>query len=112
MKNAILSLFTIAALSITHNVLADDKKPDVSKGKDLYTTKACASCHGADAKSSVMPIYPKLAGQNADYTYQQLIDFKSGARSNGQGALMKAMVQTIEDDGLRAIADYIATLEP
>jgi hypothetical protein len=30
-----------------------------------------------------MPEYPKLAGQNAKYAEQQMLDIKSGARANG-----------------------------
>ncbi len=41
----------------------------------------CANCHGADGNSTD-PKYPKLAGQNPAYLYQQLQAFKSGIRRN------------------------------
>lgn len=41
----------------------------------------CAACHGADGNSAD-PRYPKLAGQNARYLYQQLWAFNTGARTS------------------------------
>ena len=80
-------------------------------GAALYQAKACFSCHGADANTPIMPTYPKLAGQNADYAYNQMLDIKSGARNNGQTAAMKGIVAAISDQELRAIADWLATLK-
>lgn len=39
----------------------------------------CATCHGAGGNNSD-PSIPKLAGQNPAYLYQQLRDYKAGAR--------------------------------
>ena len=55
-----------------------------------------------------MSIYPKLAGQNADYAYNQMKDIKSGARKNGQAASMKGVMQPITDEEMRAIADWLS----
>ena len=41
----------------------------------------CTACHGVDG-NSINPIWPNLAGQGAEYTYQQLTAFKSKARNN------------------------------
>ncbi|MCP4993098.1 MAG: c-type cytochrome, partial [Gammaproteobacteria bacterium] len=79
-------------------------------GAALYQAKVCHTCHGADGDTPIMPLYPKLAGQNADYAYNQMIDIKSGARANGQSAAMKAIVAMATDDELRVIADWLATL--
>lgn len=49
-------------------------------GAALYQSKTCFSCHGKDAKTPILPAYPKLAGQNAVYAAQQMKDIKSGAR--------------------------------
>ncbi len=79
-------------------------------GAALYQAKACFSCHGADGNTPIMPSYPKLGGQNADYAYNQMIDIKSGARANGQSAAMKGIVAGVSDDELKAIADWLSTL--
>jgi cytochrome c len=79
-----------------------------AEGGALYAAKGCAACHGADGNSPIMPMYPKLAGQNADYALNQMKDIKSGARANGQSAAMKGIVASISDDELEAIAEWLA----
>jgi cytochrome c len=80
-------------------------------GADLYMKKTCFSCHGKDAKTPLLPMYPRLAGQTADYAYNQMQDIKSGARSNGQTAAMKGIMHLVNDDEMRAIAHWLAGLE-
>jgi len=80
-------------------------------GKQLYADKGCTACHGEDAATPLQEGYPKLAGQNADYLFNQLKDIKAGARANGQTVdTMKPMVEELEEGDMRAIADYLATL--
>lgn len=78
-------------------------------GAELYQTKTCFSCHGKDAKTPILPIYPKLAGQNADYAAAQMKDIKSGARANGQSAAMKGVMHLVSDEEIDAIAAWLAT---
>ena len=79
-------------------------------GAALYESKNCWSCHGKDARTPIMPIYPKLAGQNADYAFNQMKDIKSGVRNNGQTAAMKGVMALVSEDEMRAIADWLSTL--
>ena len=81
-------------------------------GEKLYKTKTCSTCHGKDGKTPIMPMYPKIAGQNKEYTLQQMNDIKSGARSNGQSAAMKGVMHLVSDEELEALSEYIATMEP
>jgi len=80
-------------------------------GKALYDGKACASCHGAEGKKPSVSTYPKLAGQNKDYTLAQLKYFKDGSRSSGQSVVMKGMVAGLSDEEMEAIADYLSNVE-
>jgi cytochrome c len=80
-------------------------------GAALFKEKTCWSCHGKDANTPIMPIYPKLAGQNADYAFNQMKDIKSGARSNGQTAAMKGVMGLVSEEEMRAIADWLSSLE-
>jgi cytochrome c len=57
-----------------------------------------------------MDAYPKIAGQNPAYSLQQMMDIKSGARANGMSAAMKGVMHLVNDDEMKALADYIATL--
>ena len=79
-------------------------------GAALYQSKTCWSCHGKDAKTPIMPVYPKIAGQNKDYALQQMKDIKSGARANGQSAAMKGVMGMVNDEEMAAIAEYLSTL--
>ncbi|MCB1761596.1 MAG: cytochrome c [Gammaproteobacteria bacterium] len=79
-------------------------------GAELYVAKTCVACHGADARSPIMPTYPRLAGQNAQYLVQQLSDIKSGVRDHGQTMLMRGIMANVSDDEIKAIADWLSTL--
>jgi cytochrome c len=81
-------------------------------GEKLFKTKTCSTCHGKDGKTPIMPMYPKIAGQNKEYTLQQMADIKSGARSNGQSAAMKGVMHLVSDEEMKAISEYIATMAP
>jgi cytochrome c len=93
----------VLSMGLASNGLAAD-------GAELYKSKTCWSCHGKDAKTPIMPIYPKLAGQNADYAFNQMKDIKSGARSNGQTAAMKGVMGLVNEEEMRLIADWLSTL--
>ena len=102
----IISLSTavaICSLGLPGTVLAAD-------GAELFKTKTCWSCHGKDANTPIMPMYPRLAGQNAEYAYNQMKDIKSGARNNGQTAAMKGVMGLVSDEEMKAIAEWLATL--
>ncbi len=78
-------------------------------GAALYQAKTCWSCHGKDAKTPIMPVYPKLAGQNADYAFNQMKDIKSGKRANGQAAAMRGVMAMVNESEMREIANWLAT---
>ena len=82
-----------------------------SEGEKLYVQKTCVACHGKDAKSPILPSYPKLAGQNPDYLFQQMKDIQSGARDNAQTSAMKGVMHLINEEEMRAIADWLGTLK-
>lgn len=64
----------------------------------------CVSCHGADG-NSVNPIWPKLAGQGADYIAKQIHDFKAGRRAD---PLMSGMAMAVPDDKVADVAAFFA----
>jgi len=80
-------------------------------GPTLYVKKTCVACHGKDAKTPILPTYPKIAGQNAEYAYAQMNDIKSGARNNGQTAAMKGIMHLVSEEEMRTLADWVATLQ-
>ena len=80
-------------------------------GAKLYAEKTCNACHGPQGNKPLLPIYPKIAGQNAAYAEQQMKDIKSGARNNSQTAAMKGVMHLVSDAEMKAIAEYLATLK-
>lgn len=81
-----------------------------TEGGKLFQEKSCFACHGADARAPAIPLYPRLAGQSADYAYKQMHDFKSGLRSNDDFKVMQEIMAPISDDEMRAIAYWLSTL--
>lgn len=92
--------------------IAGLEKPAVTlaegDARNLYMAKACATCHGPDANTPIMPIYPRLAGQNAQYLQDQMKAIKDGSRANGQSAAMKAMMVNVSEEEIKILADWIA----
>jgi len=83
-------------------------------GAELWKNPAkggCSACHGKDAKTPLLPVYPKIAGNNEAYILQQMKDIKSGARNNGQTAAMKGVMGLVNDEEMAALAKYIAGLK-
>lgn len=66
----------------------------------------CAACHGADGKA-ILPNYPNLAGQHAEYIEKQLQDYKSGARVN---ALMVGQVTGLSEQDMADLGAYFASM--
>jgi cytochrome c len=80
-------------------------------GAALYKDKTCNACHGPKGDKPLMPNYPKVAGQNAAYIEAQMKDIKSGARNNGQTAAMKGVMHLVNDEEIKAIAEYLSKLK-
>jgi cytochrome c553 len=72
---------------------------------------SCAACHGAEGKAAV-PLYPNLAGQNADYLNHALQAYKKGERNGGQAEVMKAFVAGLSDEDMADLAAYYHSLKP
>lgn len=70
---------------------------------------ACASCHGPNGAG--IPVqFPKLAGQHAQYTSDQLKAFRGGQRANDINRMMRAVAQKLSDREIAAVAQFIEGL--
>lgn len=70
---------------------------------------ACAGCHGPNG-SGIPALYPRLAGQYAEYTSTQLKNFRSEERSNDPQKIMRTIADKMSDKHIKAVSDYIAGL--
>ncbi len=97
MKKLILA--AVASLSMFTAVTAI--AGDAAAGKTKAA--ACGGCHGMDG-NSLIPMYPKLAGQNEAYIAKQVKDFK--ANSDRQNAIMLGMAAALTDEDAADIGAY------
>lgn len=79
-------------------------------GRDKYVQ--CASCHGADGRSTVMGNYPKIGGQNPEYVENALKAYRDGRRQGSYAALMVAVAKQLSDQDIANLATYIQSLGP
>ncbi len=96
MKKWLISVPMMMALA-SANVLAEGNA-EAGKAK----AAPCAACHGMDGNSP-NPIWPKLAGQNAQYLEKQIKNFKDGSRKDPLMAPQAQLLATDQD-----IADVAA----
>jgi cytochrome c len=115
MRKSIAMLAAALGLGLVAGARAQQPAPTAAaatlSGEELYKQRTCVACHGPDAKTPILPVYPKLAGQNPAYMLQQAMDIKSGARSNGNTAAMKGVMHLVSDEELKVVTDWLGTLK-
>src|SRR5882672_8605720 len=97
-----IAMIALAGVAVAGNALAGG---DVAKGKEK--SALCATCHGADGNTPIMPEYPRLAGQPHDYLEKALRDYKSGKRKN---PMMGPQAQNLSKQDMKDLAAYFASL--
>jgi cytochrome c553 len=102
------ALMAVVAVANANEPAKAAYKGDAAKGQALGST-ICAACHNADGNSTVAA-NPKLAGQNADYLYKQMTNFKSidGKQPERVNAIMNGMIAAFNDEQLRDLSAYFA----
>jgi len=106
MKRFIISILLGLSAVATANAAQGDA--EAGKGKSAM----CAACHGADG-NSLVPMYPKLAGQSAGYLVKQLTEFKLGMTSGGKSGrvdpVMGGMAMTLSEQDMADVAAFYAS---
>lgn len=77
---------------------------------------ACMACHGPDGAGNPGPAYPRVAGQNADYSKRRLEEYRTAA----PGALadkphfqtMATIAGKLSDEEIGSLASYLQGLHP
>ena len=103
---AIMTCMAVLALATGGTAIAGD----VAAGKTVYTTKGCAGCHGP-AGVSMLPQYPNVAGQKAQYAVLALKAYKDGQRNSTNAAAMKPMAMLLSDADMANVAAYLESLK-
>lgn len=71
---------------------------------------ACMSCHAPDGKGNPAAKFPRIAGQHAAYTVNQLKAFRSSARNNDAAQMMRDTAHLMTDDEIVAVSSYMQGL--
>ena len=82
--------------------------PQVVAHGNGTTVRACAACHLPTGTGHDESAY--VAALPAAYAIRQMADYKTGVRK-GSGS-MTAIAKAISDDGVRAAAEYFASVKP
>lgn len=78
------------------------------RGNPYAGVAACASCHGPAGQGS--DTLPRLAGQHAQYTENQLRQFNKRERTN-DNAVMHAIASRLSELEVKAVASYLSGLK-
>lgn len=79
-----------------------------TRGNPYSGVAACAGCHGANGQGT--ETLPRLAGQHARYTENQLKLFNSRARTN-DNAVMHNIASKLSELEAKAVAAYLSGLK-
>jgi len=77
------------------------------RGNVYSGVAACAGCHGPRAEGT--PTLPRLAGQHALYTENQLKQFHNRERTN-DNAVMLAIASKLTEFEIKALSEFLAAL--
>lgn len=104
-QHALGRFFAILPIVLFAYALAPDANgAEATPGEGSAKAAVCGGCHGMDG-NSVVPNFPKLAGQQSEYLAKQLVDFKSGARTD---AMMAGMVAGLSEEDIKAVTAWFA----
>lgn len=78
------------------------------RGNPYSGVASCATCHGANGHGS--EALPRLAGQHAQYTENQLKQFNKRERTN-DNAVMHGIASKLTELELKAVAAYLSGLQ-
>lgn len=71
---------------------------------------ACGACHSPQGGGNPAAKFPKLSGQHATYTANQLKAYRAEVRNNPAAEIMIAVTERLTDKEIAAVASYISGL--
>jgi cytochrome c553 len=80
------------------------------KGDEARNILPCVSCHGDNGKGKATSsvIFPVIGGQHKDYLRAQLVNWRTGERSNSPDGIMNKIAKSLTDREIQLLADYIS----
>jgi cytochrome c553 len=82
------------------------------KGDSSRGIPACKNCHGLKGKGFGPDVttFPVIGGQRRGYLRAQLVNWRSGDRSNSPNGMMNQFAKPLTDEEIEALVDYISGL--
>lgn len=71
---------------------------------------ACAACHSPDGAGNGPAVFPRLGGQFAEYTADQLKKFRAKTRSDDPNSIMRDIAKKMTDEEIQAVSSYVSGL--
>jgi cytochrome c553 len=90
-----------AACAIALPAAAALSAEDLARATEIVMGK-CFICHGAEGESA-SPVFPRLAGQHANYIARQLEDYRSGRRTS---SAMQPMVEGLSSEEFQLLGAF------
>ncbi|MFN4324719.1 MAG: c-type cytochrome [Azonexus sp.] len=79
---------------------------DLARAEEIVSSR-CFLCHGLQGEAA-SPVFPRLAGQHAEYIAKQLADFKSGKRASDT---MKPQAEDLTPAEMKALGQFFQAKE-
>lgn len=83
----------------------------INKGKKSENLETCVSCHGENGNNTDDTEIPRIGGQTPSYLYHALLEYKNDKRNADGRAIEMEVVKGINDEELRALAEYFSSLK-
>jgi cytochrome c553 len=71
---------------------------------------ACIACHGPAGDGNPAAMFPRVAGQHAQYIANQLRLFRDSSRANDAGRMMRNIARRMTDEEIQAVSEFMAGL--
>lgn len=82
----------------------------VDKGNGKKILPPCFTCHGSSGQGQRMDI-PALAGQQAEYTINTLLEYKMGTRHNDIYSRMRVIAKQLTDEEIKQLGEFYQQLK-
>ena len=99
--------FVAAGLSLLMALPAAVQAADLKRAEEIVGGR-CFLCHGMEGEAA-SALYPRLAGQHAEYIAKQLSDFKTGKRKSDT---MSGMVGDLSPEEMKALGAFFEQKKP
>ncbi|KGM54430.1 cytochrome C [Lysobacter daejeonensis GH1-9] len=84
-------------------------------GDNTRGIPACMACHGPTGSGNPGPAYPRIAGQQADYSKRRLEEYRAGTTTQRDPHLFNVMAtvaKQLTDEEITSLSSYLQGLHP